>query len=94
MIHERDVALPEGQYHYDLYGMGWTVRGTPEHAEVSLNGADWAVFDASGVAWDSPRDLSARAALAGYPDIGERIGGDVHEWCKRLAAGSEVVPIF
>lgn len=94
MIHERDVPLPEGQYHYDLYGMGWTVRGTPDHAEVSVNGADWAVFDASGVGFDQPRDLSARAAVAGYPDIGARIASDVHEWCKRLAAGSEVTPIF
>ncbi|MBC2834819.1 hypothetical protein [Paragemmobacter straminiformis] len=94
MIHEREVPLPEGQYHYDLYGMGWTVRGTPEHAEVSVNGTDWTVFDASGVGFDQPRDLSARAAMAGYPDIGDRIAGDVHEWCKRLAAGSEVTPIF
>ena len=61
MIHEREVALPEGQYHYDLYGMGWTVRGTPEHAEVRVEGADWTAFDAGGVAWDNPRDLSARA---------------------------------
>lgn len=94
MIHDRDAGLPEGEYRYDLYGMGWTVRGTPAHAEVSVNGTDWVAFDASGVAWDQPRDLSARAALAGYPDIGARIGADVHEWCKRIAAGSEVTPIF
>ncbi|AWB47306.1 hypothetical protein HYN69_01205 [Gemmobacter aquarius] len=94
MIHERDVTLPEGQYRYDLYGMSWTLRGTPDHAEVSVNGGSWLAFDASGVSWDQPRDLSARAAIAGYPDIGDRIGADVHEWCKRIAAGSEVTPIF
>lgn len=94
MIHERDAALPEGQYRYDLYGMGWTVRGTPERAEVSVDGTTWLAFDATSVGWDQPRELSARAAVAGYPDIGDRIGADVHEWCKRIAAGSEVTPIF
>lgn len=94
MIHERDAKLPEGEYRYDLYGMRWTLRGTPDHAEVSVDGGDWVAFDASGVSWDQPRDLSALAALAGYPDIGARIGTDVHEWCKRIAAGSEVTPIF
>lgn len=94
MIHERDVALPEGQYRYDLYGMGWTVRGTPERAEVSVDGATWLAFDAASVGWDQPRELSARAAVAGYPDIGARIAADVHDWCKRIAAGSEVTPIF
>lgn len=94
MIHERDAALPEGQYRYDLYGMGWTVRGTPERAEVSVDGMNWLGFDAASVGWDQPRDLSARAAVAGYPDLGDRIGADVHEWCKRIAAGSEVTPIF
>ncbi len=94
MIHDRDAGLPEGEYRYDLYGMGWIVRGTPDHAEVSVNGTDWQVFDASAVGWDQPRDLSALAAMAGYPDIGARIGADVHEWCKRIAAGSEVTPIF
>lgn len=94
MIHERDADVPEGQYLYDLYGMGWTVRGTPACAEVSLDGRDWAAFDASGVAQDQPRELAARAAVAGYPDIGTRIGADVHDWCRRIAAGSEVTPIF
>lgn len=94
MIHERDAPLPEGQYLYDLYGMGWTVRGTPDHAEVSVDGQEWIEFDASGVGYDQPRDLSARAAIAGYPDIGTRIAADVHEWCKRIAAGSDVTPIF
>ncbi len=94
MIHERDAALPEGQYRYDLYGMGWTVRGTPDYAEVSVDGADWVVFDATGVGHDQPRDFSALAAMTAYPDLGARIGADVHEWCKRIAAGSEVTPIF
>lgn len=94
MIHQRDARLPEGQYRYDLYGMSWTLRGTPDHAEVLVEGGDWVTFDASGVAWDHPRDLSALAAIAAYPDIDDRIGTDVHEWCKRIAAGSEVTPVF
>jgi hypothetical protein len=94
MIHTRDADLPEGEFLYDLYGMSWMVRGTPDHAEVKTPGTDWTAFDATGVAADAPREFSARAALAGIPDIEARIGQDVYEWSKRIAAGAEITPIF
>ena len=94
MIHKRDAVMPEGAFLYDLYGMEWAVRGTPEQAEA--RGADgvWHAFDAAHVSPDAPRDFSALAAFAAVPDLAARIGDDVHEWCKRIAAGSEITPIF
>lgn len=94
MIHTRDADLPEGEFRYDLYGMEWMVRGTPEHAEMRTPTTDWVRFDASGVRADAPRDFSAVAALAGIADIEARIGQDVHDWSKRIAAGAEITPIF
>lgn len=94
MIHTRDADLPEGEFLYDLYGMSWTVRGTPDKAEVKTPDTDWMPFDASGVAADATREFSARAALAGIADIEARIGQDVYEWSKRIAAGAEITPIF
>lgn len=94
MIHKREASSVPGEFIYDLYGLEWTVRGTPTHAEA--RGADgiWRVYDAAHIASDAPRDFSALAAFAAYPDLAQRIGSDVHEWSKRIAAGSEVTPIF
>ena len=94
MIHHRDAVMPEGEFLYDLYGMEWAVRGTPDHAEA--RGADgvWRRFDAAHVPADATRDFSALAAFAAIPGLAERIGQDVHEWSKRIAAGSEITPVF
>lgn len=94
MIHRRDAPMPSGEYLYDLYGIEWAVRGTPEAAEA--RGADgvWHSFDASSASPDSPRDFSALAAFAAVPDLEVLIGQDVHEWSKRIAAGSEITPVF
>lgn len=94
MIHKRDASTVPGEFVYDLYGLEWTVRGTPAHAEA--RGADgvWRVFDAAHVSPEAPRDFSALAAFAAIPDLAKTIGEDVHEWSKRIAAGSEVTPIF
>ncbi len=94
MIHNREAAHAPGEFVYDLYGMGWAVRGTPDHAEA--RGADgvWRAFDAAHIRHDAPRDFSALAAFAAIPDLADRIGADVHEWSKRIAAGSEVTPVF
>ncbi len=85
---------PRVSFRYDLYGMEWMVRGTPEHAEMRTPATDWVRFDASGVRADAPRDFSAVAALAGIADIEARIGQDVYDWSKRIAAGAEITPIF
>ena len=37
MIRHREVAMPEGEREYDLYGLMWRVRGTGEAAEVWLD---------------------------------------------------------
>lgn len=94
MIHNRDAEQGSGNFHYDLYGMSWIVRGTPDHAEVCLPGEAWMPFDAANVSPTNPREFSARAALTAYPDIEDRIGHDVYEWTKRIAAGAEIQPVF
>lgn len=94
MIHKRDAVMPEGEFLYDLYGMEWAVRGTTERAEARGEDGVWRAFDASQVNPDSPRDFSALAAFAAVPDLVARIGEDVHEWSKRIAAGSEITPVF
>jgi len=94
MIHKRDASTVPGEFVYDLYGLEWTVRGTPAHAEARGEDGVWRVFDAGHIAPDAPRDFSAQAAFAAIPDLASRIGSDVHEWSKRIAAGSEVTPIF
>lgn len=94
MIHNREAAHAPGEFVYDLYGIGWAVRGTPDHAEARGEDGVWRVFAASHISHDAPRDFSALAAFAAIPDLAERIGADVHEWSKRIAAGSEVTPVF
>ncbi|NBE09170.1 hypothetical protein [Paragemmobacter ruber] len=94
MIHNRDASHEPGEFVYDLYGMGWSVRGTPDFAEAKGADGMWRVFDASHISPDAPRDFSAQAAFAAIPDLADRIGADVHEWSKRIAAGSEVTPVF
>ena len=94
MIHRRDAPMAQGEYLYDLYGIEWAVRGTPEAAEARGEDGTWRSFDASGTNPDSPRDFSALAAFAAIPDLESRIGEDVHEWSKRIAAGSEITPVF
>ncbi|PLL12067.1 hypothetical protein C0V75_14385 [Tabrizicola sp. TH137] len=94
MIHRRDAPMPSGEYLYDLYGIEWAVRGTPEAAEARGEDGTWRSFDASSASPDNPRDFSALAAFAAIPDLEARIGGDVHEWSKRIAAGSEITPVF
>ena len=94
MIHKRDADMPAGEFLYDLYGMEWSVRGSPAMAEA--RGADgvWRAFEAGDIAADAPRDFSARAAFTAIPGLAERIAADVHEWSKRIAAGSEITPVF
>ena len=94
MIHHRDADMPEGEFLYDLYGMEWAVRGTPDHAET--RGADgiWRRFEASHLDPEATRDFSAWAAFAAIPGLAEKIGQDVHDWSKRIAAGSEITPVF
>lgn len=94
MIHRRDAPMTAGEYLYDLYGIEWAVRGTPEAAEARGEDGQWRVFDASSASPDNPRDFSALAAFAAIPDLEARIGEDVHEWSKRIAAGSEITPVF
>ncbi|WGV14887.1 GAF domain-containing protein [Fuscovulum ytuae] len=94
MIHRRDAPMPQGEYRYDLYGIEWCVRGTPEAAEARGEDGVWRGFDASSASPDNPRDFSALAAFAAIPDLETRIGEDVHEWSKRIAAGSEITPVF
>lgn len=94
MIHRRDAPMAAGEYLYDLYGIEWAVRGTPEAAEARGEDGRWRVFDGSGASPDNPRDFSALAAFAAIPDLEARIGEDVHEWSKRIAAGSEITPVF
>lgn len=94
MIHRREAQMEAGEYLYDLYGLEWAVRGTPDHAEAKGPDGQWRVFDASAASHDNPRDFSALAAFAAIPDLQARIGEDVHEWSKRIAAGSEITPVF
>lgn len=94
MIHKRDADMSAGEFLYDLYGMEWAVRGTPAKAEARGEDGVWRSFDAAHVGPDAPRDFSALAAFAAIPDLAERIGEDVHEWSKRIAAGSEITPVF
>lgn len=94
MIHKRDADMPAGEFLYDLYGMEWAVRGTPAKAEARGEDGRWRPFDAARVSSDAPRDFSALAAFSAIPDLRERIGDDVHEWSKRIAAGSEITPVF
>ena len=94
MIHDRDAAHEAGEFVYDLYGMGWSVRGTPDFAEAKGADGVWRVFDAGHISHEAPRDFSALGAFAAIPDLADRIGADVHEWSKRIAAGSEVTPVF
>lgn len=94
MIHRRDAPMVAGEYLYDLYGIEWAVRGTPEAAEARGEDGVWRAFDASDASPDNPRDFSALAAFAAIPDLEARIGDDVHEWSKRIAAGSEITPVF
>lgn len=94
MIHKRDADMPAGEFLYDLYGMEWAVRGTPSKAEARGEDGVWKSFEAGHVNPDAPRDFSALAAFTAIPDLAERIGEDVHEWSKRIAAGSEITPVF
>lgn len=94
MIHDREAASAPGEFVYNLYGIEWAVRGTPDQAEARGEDGVWTGFDAAHVSHDAPRDFSALAAFAAIPDLAERIGQDVHEWSKRIAAGSEVTPVF
>lgn len=94
MIHDREAASGPGEFVYNLYGIVWSVRGTPDKAEARGEDGVWRTFDAAHVSHDAPRDFSALAAFAAIPDLAERIGQDVHEWSKRIAAGSEVTPVF
>ena len=94
MIHRRDAPMVQGEYLYDLYGIEWSVRGTPEAAEARGEDGVWRSFDASSANPENPRDFSALAAFAAIPDLEARIGEDVHEWSKRIAAGSEITPVF
>jgi|GEM_PF-3789238 len=94
MIHKRDASTVAGEFVYDLYGLEWTVRGTPDHAEARGEDGVWRTFDAAHIGHDAPRDFSALAAFTAIPDLVAKIGSDVHEWSKRIAAGSEVTPIF
>ncbi|MCZ8151442.1 MAG: hypothetical protein O9292_03450 [Rhodobacteraceae bacterium] len=94
MIHRRDAPMVQGEYLYDLYGIEWAVRGTPEAGEARGEDGVWRSFDGSSANPESPRDFSALAAFAAIPDLETRIGDDVHEWSKRIAAGSEITPVF
>lgn len=94
MIHKRDAVMPAGEFLYDLYGMEWAVRGTPAMAETRGEDGVWMPFDAGDVPADALRDFSARAAFAAIPGLADRIAADVHEWSKRIAAGSEITPVF
>ncbi len=95
MIRHREVAMPEGEREYDLYGLMWRVRGTGEAAEVWLDASGWVEFDTSPVAEShDPRDLAAQALIAAIPDLDERIGSDVQGWARRLAQGAQISPIL
>lgn len=94
MIHKRDAVMPAGEFLYDLYGMEWAVRGTPAMAETRGEDGVWMAFAAGDIPADAPRDFSARAAFTAIPGLADRIAADVHEWSKRIAAGSEITPVF
>jgi len=94
MIHKRDADMPPGEFLYDLYGMEWAVRGTPALAETRGEDGVWRAFDAADTPEDATRDFSAKAAFTAVPGLAERIAADVHEWSKRIAAGSEITPVF
>ena len=95
MIRHREVAMPEGEREYDLYGLMLRVRGTGEAAEVWQDETGWVEFDTSPVAESAdPRDLAAQALIAALPDLEDRIGADVKGWARRLAQGAQISPIL
>lgn len=95
MIRHREVALPEGEREYDLYGILWRVRGTNEAAEVWQAETGWVEFDTTPILESpDPRDLAAQALIAAVDRLEDRIGQDVQGWARRLAQGAQISPIL
>lgn len=92
VIRRRDLPTSEIAEAYELNGMIWWLRRTPDGVEACLDGGAWVPVDVAAAPTDKERATVALFTLA--PGLTDSLAGPARDWAHRMAQTVQVTPII